>query len=159
MERKRRIKSSRTPGKVGIRIMVLEKMPTSKNIDKINFILSILSEAIPAGRLEKAQHRLKVKVNIPTAVYEKSNSARMRGSSGARLAGKICIKAWEKINKINVGLFVLLVKNLRPFFGIIEFFSEIVSLNNLSVSSYGSSIQLPYSQRENINFLYFPIYQ
>ncbi len=86
---------------------MLEKMLISKNIDKINFILSILFEAIPAGILEKAQHRPKVRVNTPTAIYERSNSARMRGSSGARLAGKTCIKAWEKINKVNVALFVL----------------------------------------------------
>jgi len=68
MERKRRIKSRRVPVSVDMRITALEKIPVNKNMDKINLILSILSETIPARIPERAQHKPKVKVNIPTAV-------------------------------------------------------------------------------------------
>jgi len=67
----------------------------------INLILSILSEAIPAGIPEKAQHRLRIKVNNPTPVYERLNSVLIRGSNGAILAGKTWIKTWEKVIKEN----------------------------------------------------------
>jgi len=68
MERKRRTKISRVPVSVDMRIIALEKIPVNKNMDKINLILSVLSETMPAGIPEKAQHKLKVKVTIPTAV-------------------------------------------------------------------------------------------
>jgi len=53
----------------------------------------ILSEIIPEATLEKAKHRLVAKVIVPAIVYEKLNSSRIRGSSGAIVAGKTWVKA------------------------------------------------------------------
>jgi len=46
--------------------MLTDKNPRDANIKRSSLFLLTLSAIIPAGILEKAQQRLKIKVKIPT---------------------------------------------------------------------------------------------
>jgi len=68
MDKKRKIRIRRALRKVDAKVIAPEKTPAKRNVSITILVLFILSASIPAGRLEKAQHKVTIRVSIPTAV-------------------------------------------------------------------------------------------